>query len=46
MGCNMNRDIRGAILAAGEWEGLENVEETDDPLTFLPRFWGVLVKKA
>ncbi|KAM3498341.1 hypothetical protein MY10362_008333 [Beauveria mimosiformis] len=46
VGCNMNRDIRGAILAAGEWEGLENVEETDDPLTFLPRFWGVLVKKA
>ncbi|KAM3561625.1 hypothetical protein ARSEF4850_003124 [Beauveria asiatica] len=46
VGCNMNRDIRSAILAAGEWEGLENVEETDDPLTFLPRFWGVLVKKA
>ncbi|TQV90873.1 hypothetical protein V2A60_008342 [Cordyceps javanica] len=46
VGCNMNRDIRGAILAAGEWEGLEKVEDTDDPLTFLPRTWGVLVKRA
>ncbi|OAQ99181.1 hypothetical protein LLEC1_01744 [Akanthomyces lecanii] len=46
VGCNVNRDIRGAILAAGEWEGLENIEESDDHLTFLPRVWGVLVKKA
>ncbi|EGX89674.1 Methyltransferase type 11 [Cordyceps militaris CM01] len=46
VGCNMNRDIRGAILAAGDWEGLEDVKVEDDPLTFLPRTWGVLVKKA
>jgi hypothetical protein len=46
VGCSMNRDIKAAILAAGEWENVGDIEETDDPYSCLPRTWGVLIKKA
>jgi hypothetical protein len=46
VGCNMNRDIKADILAAGEWENPVDLEEGDDPYTCLPRVWGVLIKKA
>ena len=46
VGCNMNREIKADILAAGEWENPGDIEVADDPYTYLPRIWGVLKKKA
>ncbi|KAH7090723.1 methyltransferase type 11 [Paraphoma chrysanthemicola] len=46
VGCHLNRDILGAILAAGEWENVEDVVIEQDGMTCLPRVWGVLRKKA
>ncbi|KAH6695368.1 methyltransferase type 11 [Plectosphaerella plurivora] len=46
VGCNMNRNIKADILAAGAWENPEDVEADNDPHTCLPRIWGVLRKKA
>ncbi|KAH7367012.1 methyltransferase type 11 [Plectosphaerella cucumerina] len=45
VGCNINRHIKADILAAGEWENPGEIEADDDPLTCLPRIWGVLRKK-
>ncbi|KAK2600280.1 hypothetical protein QQS21_004999 [Conoideocrella luteorostrata] len=45
-GCCINRDIKSAIVAAGEWESLDAIEQDEDPYNFLPRTWGVLVKKV
>jgi hypothetical protein len=42
----MNRDIKSAILAAGEWENPGDIEEADDPYSCLPRTSGVLIKKG
>jgi hypothetical protein len=43
----MNRDILTDILTAGEWENPGDIEVADnDPITCLPRIWGVLKKKA
>ena len=46
MGCNINRNTKQAILDAGEWENAHEIEEEVDPLSFLERTWGTLVKKA
>lgn len=46
VGCCINRDIKAAILAAGEWENPGEIEEADDPYTVLPRISGVLRKKV
>ncbi|KFY61857.1 hypothetical protein V496_04843 [Pseudogymnoascus sp. VKM F-4515 (FW-2607)] len=46
VGCCINRDIKAAILAAGEWENPEDIEVADDPYTVLPRISGVLKKKV
>ena len=46
VGCNLNREIKADILAAGEWENPGDIEVADDPYTYLPRIWGVLKKKA
>ena len=46
VGCNMNREIKASILAAGEWENPSDIEVDDDPYSYLPRIWGVLKKKA
>jgi hypothetical protein len=46
VGCSMNRDIKGDILAAGDWENPGDIEKADDPYSCLPRTWGVLIKKA
>jgi hypothetical protein len=46
VGCSMNRDIKSAILAAGEWENPGDIEEADDPYSCLPRTSGVLIKKG
>ncbi|KAJ4265263.1 hypothetical protein NW762_004548 [Fusarium torreyae] len=45
-GCRVDRDIKSAILAAGDWENPDDIEDPKDPDNFLPRVWGVLVKKA
>lgn len=42
----MNRDIKAAILAAGEWGNPGEIEVAYDPYNCLPRIWGVLKKKA
>jgi len=46
VGCNMNRDIKADILAAGEWENPGDIEVAGDWDTCLPRISGVLKKKA
>lgn len=46
VGCGLTRDVKAAILAAGEWENLGDIVEADDPYSCLPRTWGVLIKKA
>ncbi|KAH7075414.1 methyltransferase type 11 [Paraphoma chrysanthemicola] len=46
VGCHLNRDVLGAILAAGKWENVEDVVIDKDGMTCLPRVWGVLRKKA
>ncbi|KAK5996463.1 Thiol S-methyltransferase TMT1B [Cladobotryum mycophilum] len=43
-GCNMNRDIKGIIAAAGEWENGDSIEGDELPQSLLPRAWGELVK--
>ncbi|KAF4958005.1 hypothetical protein FSARC_11134 [Fusarium sarcochroum] len=45
-GCRVDRDIKADILAAGEWENPDEIEDPNDPHNFLPRVWGVLVKKV
>ncbi|EXK79521.1 hypothetical protein FOQG_15880 [Fusarium oxysporum f. sp. raphani 54005] len=45
IGCCVTRDIKSAILAAGEWENPEDIERPEDVYNFLPRVWGVLIKK-
>jgi SAM-dependent methyltransferase len=45
VGCCINRDIKAAILAAGEWENPGDIEVTDEPYSVLPRISGVLKKK-
>ena len=42
----MTRDIKSAILAAGEWKNPGDIEGTDDPSDILPRISGVLIKKV
>lgn len=42
----MNRDIKSAILAAGEWENADDINDTEDPYNCLPRISGALIKKA
>ncbi|KAI8630361.1 methyltransferase type 11 [Xylariaceae sp. FL1651] len=46
VGCSMTRDVKADILAAGEWENPGDIKEDHDPYSFLPRIWGVLIKKA
>lgn len=46
VGCCINRDIKAAILAAGEWENPSDIEVADERYTVLPRIWGVLRKKV
>lgn len=46
IGCNINRDIKAAILAAGEWENPDDIEVANDPYSTLPRISGVLKKKV
>ncbi|ELR09044.1 hypothetical protein VC83_03993 [Pseudogymnoascus destructans] len=46
VGCCINRDIKAAILAAGEWENPGDIEVTDEPYSVLPRISGVLKKKV
>jgi hypothetical protein len=43
-GCNLNRDIMGIIMAAGEWEGLDTVGSEETATMMLPHAWGILVK--
>jgi hypothetical protein len=46
VGCCMNRDIKQAILAAGEWQDPESIVVEYDPYSCLPRISGVIKKKA
>ncbi|KAF5529036.1 hypothetical protein FMEXI_14395 [Fusarium mexicanum] len=45
IGCCVTRDIKSAILAAGEWENPKDIKQPQDAYNFLPRVWGVLIKK-
>ncbi|OBT94174.1 hypothetical protein VE01_06998 [Pseudogymnoascus verrucosus] len=45
VGCCINRDVKAAILAAGEWENPGDIEVADEPYSVLPRISGVLRKK-
>ncbi|KAI9045872.1 class I SAM-dependent methyltransferase [Aspergillus affinis] len=46
IGCHLTRNVLADILNSGEWENPDAIEEPEDPLSFLPRTQGVLVKKA
>ena len=46
MRCNLNRDVKAAILNAGEWEAVDEMGEDNDPMSLMPRNWGTLLKKA
>lgn len=41
----MTRNVLGDILASGEWENPQEIEEPEEPFSLLPRIQGVLVKK-
>ncbi|GAB1314572.1 hypothetical protein MFIFM68171_04782 [Madurella fahalii] len=43
-GCNMTRDTKANVAAAGEWENLASMEVDENPWTTFPRAWGVLIK--
>ncbi|KFY23727.1 hypothetical protein V491_02434 [Pseudogymnoascus sp. VKM F-3775] len=46
IGCCINRDIKAAILAAGDWDNPSDIEVADEPYTVLSRISGVLRKKV
>ncbi|KAL3481019.1 S-adenosyl-L-methionine-dependent methyltransferase [Aspergillus californicus] len=46
VGCHLTRNVLADILDSGEWENPNEIEEPEDPFSFLPRVQGVLVKKA
>ncbi|KAK0704398.1 methyltransferase type 11 [Lasiosphaeris hirsuta] len=45
-GCNLTRDMKAIIGAAGPWENLDSLEgdEKEKPWGLMPRVWGELVK--
>ncbi|KAI1324049.1 methyltransferase type 11 [Xylariaceae sp. FL0255] len=45
VGCRLTRDVKADILAAGEWENVDEIKEANDPYGMLPRLEGVLIKK-
>ncbi|KAJ5635735.1 methyltransferase type 11 [Penicillium longicatenatum] len=45
VGCHLTRSVVGDILNSGEWENPHDIEELEEPYSFLPRTQGVLVKK-
>lgn len=45
-GCNMTRNMRAIVAAAGEWENLDSIEGDEQPWSMLPRVWGELVKPS
>ncbi|KAL1837582.1 hypothetical protein VTK73DRAFT_4645 [Phialemonium thermophilum] len=43
-GCDMRKDVVGILEQAGEWEGFETLESSEEPWTMKPRISGALTK--